>query len=253
MDQRPLGRTGVHLSRLGWGAFKIGRNVGTKYPTGYDLPDDDAVARLLAALPAMGVTYIDTAPAYGSSEMRLGRLMPAGSVFTISTKVGETFDEGESDFDFSADAVRVGVARSVKRLRRPALDLVLIHSDGGDRAILEHSGAVESLRGLRDEAAVRAIGFSGKTVEGNRAALAWADAIMVEYHADDRSHEPVIEAAASRGVAVIVKKGLASGRLDPESSIRFVLSNPGVTSLVIGSLSIEHMRRNAMIAASCGA
>ncbi|MEM1061580.1 MAG: aldo/keto reductase, partial [Planctomycetota bacterium] len=47
MTPRPLGRTGLSVSPVGFGAFKIGRNVGAKDPAGYDLPDDAAVDRLL--------------------------------------------------------------------------------------------------------------------------------------------------------------------------------------------------------------
>ena len=81
-------------------------------------------------------------------------------------------------------------------------------------------------------------------VAGAMLALDWADAVMVEYHADDTSHESVIAEAASRGVGVIVKKALASGRLDPAAAIRFVTSNPHVATAVIGTRSIEHLRAN---------
>ena len=71
----------------------------------------------------------------------------------------------------------------------------------------------------------RCIGLSGKTVAGAKAALGWADAIMVEYHAEDDTHAGVIHAAHKRGVGVLVKKGLASGRLPVEKAMRFVLGN----------------------------
>ena len=65
---------------------------------------------------------------------------------------------------------------------------------------------------------------------------------MVEYHLDDRSHAGVIAAAHQREVGIVVKKGLASGRLDPKAAVAFVLGTPGVSSLVVGSLSVDHMR-----------
>ena len=89
-----------------------------------------------------------------------------------------------------------------------------------------------------------AVGFSGKTVAGARAALAWADAIMVEYHLEDRTHEAVIAEAAAAGVGVIVKKGLASGRLPADEAIRFVLANEAVNSLIVGGLNLGHLREN---------
>ncbi|HID23991.1 MAG TPA: aldo/keto reductase, partial [Planctomycetaceae bacterium] len=55
---RPLGRTGLQLSVIGFGAFKIGRNQGIKYPRSYPLPDEPAVERLLNAVLDAGITYI---------------------------------------------------------------------------------------------------------------------------------------------------------------------------------------------------
>ena len=66
LARRPLGRTGLSLSLVGFGAFKIGRNIGIKYENSYALPSDDASNRLLhAVIDELGINYIDTAPAYG--------------------------------------------------------------------------------------------------------------------------------------------------------------------------------------------
>jgi aryl-alcohol dehydrogenase-like predicted oxidoreductase len=95
---------------------------------------------------------------------------------------------------------------------------------------------------------VRAIGFSGKTAAGARTALNWADVLMVEYHSQDTSHAAAISEAHERGVGVVVKKGLASGRLPAEHAIRFVLSNDDVDTLIVGGLNLEHVRSNLAIA-----
>jgi aryl-alcohol dehydrogenase-like predicted oxidoreductase len=67
---------------------------------------------------------------------------------------------------------------------------------------------------------------------------------MVEYHLRDRSHEALLAEAATRGVGIVVKKGLASGELPADQAIRFVLANPQVSTLVVGGLSLEHFRAN---------
>ena len=72
---------------------------------------------------------------------------------------------------------------------------------------------------------------------------------MVEYHLNDRSHEAVIAEAAERGVGVVVKKGLAAGHLSAAEAVRFVLGNPAVGSLVVGSLNLDHVRANITVAA----
>ncbi len=71
---------------------------------------------------------------------------------------------------------------------------------------------------------------------------------MVEYHLDDRSHETVIDEAAARGLGVVVKKGLASGRLPAAAAVPFVLAHPGVSTLIVGSLSESHLRENLALA-----
>lgn len=249
MTPRPLGKTVLSVTPIGFGAFKIGRNEKTKYAQAYALPDDRAVAALLNGILDLGVGYIDTAPAYGLSEERIGRLIGhRRKEFTLSTKVGETFENGRSRYDFSAAGVRGSVERSLRRLRTDVLDLVFIHSNDEDAAIQRTTDAVATLRDLKRQGLVRTIGLSGKTVEGVRLALDWADAVMVEYHINDQSHASVIAAAAQRGVGVIVKKGLASGKLPPAEAIGFVLDNAGVTSLVVGGLNLDHIRTNAALA-----
>jgi aryl-alcohol dehydrogenase-like predicted oxidoreductase len=250
MNPRPLGRTGITVSPIGYGAFKIGRNEKTKYAASYALPDEQAVDRLLNGLLDMGISYIDTAPAYGLSEERIGRAIGRRrGEYTISSKVGETFASGQSQYDFSAAAVRASIEQSLRRLKTDVLDVIFIHSDGNDLAIQQSTDAVPALVELKRQGLVRAIGLSGKTPDGARLALDWADVIMVEYHAEDPSHGPVIAAAGERGVGVVVKKGLASGRLPAETAIGFVLANPGIASLVIGGLKLEHFRTNIAIAA----
>ncbi|MHC4415315.1 MAG: aldo/keto reductase [Planctomycetota bacterium] len=237
------------VSPIGFGAFKIGRNRGIKYPHRYDLPSEDEVERLLSAVLDLGVTYIDTAPAYGFSEERIGRALPhRRDELVISTKVGETFADGRSTYDFSGQAVRDSVHGSLRKLRSDVIDLVFVHSPGDDLAILEHTDVVPTLCRLRSDGLVRAVGLSGKTVEGARSALRWADVIMVEYHLRDRSHAEVIAEASRLEVGVVVKKGLASGQLDPAEAIGFVLGTEGVGSLLIGSLDVEHVRRNVEVA-----
>ena len=248
MQSRPLGTTGLEVTPIGFGAFKIGRNQGIKYGSDYDLPTESRAGELLDEVLDLGIRYIDTAPAYGTSEARIGQALAGRhEACLVSAKVGETFCEGESRYDFSAEATRQSVDRSRERLGRDVLDLVLVHSDGNDLSIQEQTDVVGTLQQLKAEGTIRAIGFSGKTVEGARRALAWAGVLMVEYHVEDPSHGEVMHEARQRGVGVIVKKGLASGRLDPERAIRFVFDHPGVTSLVVGSLDPQHLAANVNI------
>ncbi len=253
MDYRSLGRIGLRVSPIGFGAFKIGRNEGAKYPREYALPDDEQVERLLHGVLDLGVNLIDTAPAYGLSEQRIGRFLGGRrGEFVLATKVGERFEGGRSIYDFSRQGLTASLERSLRDLRTDVLDLVFIHSDGRDLEILEQTDVVEVLRDFKGRGLIRGIGMSGKHPEGAAAALAWADAIEVAYNLEDHSHESVMRQASSAGVGVLVKKGLASGHLPAADAIGHVLANQAVQSVLVGSLNIEHLKANVRAAEAAG-
>jgi aryl-alcohol dehydrogenase-like predicted oxidoreductase len=248
---RRLGHTELRVSPIGYGAFKIGRNRKIKYPQSYDLPDEKAAGRLLHALLDEGVNYIDTAPAYGLSEERIGRALGSRRrEFVLSTKVGEQFEAGQSHYDFSAEAVRTSVQRSLRRLRTDVIDIVYVHAGPDDVPVVYETDVVSTLQALRTRGWIRFLGFSGKSVQAERLAMSWADVLMVEYNLRDQSHAEAIAEAHARDLGVVVKKGLASGALPPEEAIRFVLSHAGVSSLLIGGLDLDHMRDNIRTAES---
>jgi aryl-alcohol dehydrogenase-like predicted oxidoreductase len=249
MAHRPLGQSNLLVSPIAFGAFKIGRNQKIKYAQSYDLPTDPEVDRLLNGVLDLGINLIDTAPAYGLSEERIGQAIAhRRQDFLLSTKAGETFENGASTYDYSADAIRLSIHRSLRRLRTEVLDFVFIHSNGDDLHILHHTDAAPTLLDLRRQGLIRYVGLSGKTIEGARAAMAWANALMVEYHPNDLSHESVIAEAAAANLALLIKKPLASGALPPHVAIPFILHNPAVSTLVIGGLNLHHFHQNLQLA-----
>ena len=89
---RELGNTALQTSALGLGTVKLGRNQGVKYPQGFELPDDREAAALLQQARDLGINLIDTAPAYGSSEERLGTLLRGQrEAWIICSKVGRAY------------------------------------------------------------------------------------------------------------------------------------------------------------------
>lgn len=262
MQQRPLGNTGINVSALSLGTVKLGRTEGMKYPAPYDLPSDETARALLSLAADLGINLIDTAPAYGTSETRLGELLPEfRHRFLLSTKVGEEFDNGKSRFDFSPEYTRASVERSLKRLGCDTLDIVLVHSDGNDTEIVQQHGTVEALRDLQRAGKVRAVGFSPKTVAGARAAAACCDVLMLALNPRDAEMLPVVREAHDAGVGVLIKKGLLSGHLDGmenclpantsdpvEACLRFLLDEPGVSSVVAGTINPAHLRHNVATA-----
>ncbi|MBL0927842.1 MAG: aldo/keto reductase [Phycisphaerales bacterium] len=256
MQMRRLGRSGPMVSVLGLGTVKLGRNTGVKYPGAFELPSDEAVLELLRTALDLGVNLLDTAPAYGLAEERLGALLPrvgGRERWIIVTKAGEEFDgaTGLSRFDFSPGAVRASVERSLVRLRTDRLDGVLLHSDGRDEAIIAGGGALEELARLRDEGKVGLIGASTKTAAGGLLAVRRGDFAMLTLNGEQRDDLPAIGEAERLGVGVLIKKALASGHAsDPGSAVRAAVGVAGVTSVIVGTTSPAHLRSNACAAAA---
>ena len=260
MKRRLIANTGIEISPLGLGTVKFGRNQGVKYPQAFALPDDKAVRDLLALAFDLGINLLDTAPAYGLSEARLGKLLPnSRHDWVIETKVGETFVDGESRFDFSPTATRLSVENSLRCLKTDYLDMVLIHSDGDDVRILREEGVLDTLLQMQQQGWVRAVGISSKTVEGGLLAYALGcDVVMASYNPIYTDELPVLEVAAAQNKAVLVKKAFASGHLDKfagknpvEQALAFIFAQAGATSVVLGTINPQHLRENVAVAASC--
>jgi aryl-alcohol dehydrogenase-like predicted oxidoreductase len=253
---RPLGSTGLSVSPLGLGTVKLGRTAGVKYPQPFSLPDDAAVASLLSRAESLGINLIDTAPAYGTSEERLGRLLKGRrDRFLIFTKAGETFDErtARSTYDFSPASIRASVERSLTRLATDRLDAVLLHCDDRDEDILTSSGALESLRDLQQSGKVRCVGASTKTPAAGLLAAQLCDVVMLTLNAREQADLPAIRLAAGRGVGVLIKKALASGHDSTPSAIdaamALALREPAVASVIVGTINPAHLEANAAAAA----
>lgn len=241
-----LGDTGLKTAKLALGTVKLGRDKGVKYPKAFQIPDDREARVLLDTAKALGINLLDTAPAYGRSEERLGRLISSDRTnWLICTKVGEHFDGETSRHDFSPEACRLSVERSLHRLATDVLDIVLIHSDGSDEEILNHLGTLEALQLLKAEGKIRAVGISHKSVQGAEIALAKdADVIMATLNPEYLADQDVIAKADAQGCGVLIKKAFSSGHGRAED-LAFVAAQPGVHSIVVGTTNPDHLRENA--------
>ena len=99
LEHRELGQSGISVSCIGLGTVKFGRNQEVKYPSSFALPSDEEIVSLIDQAKSLGINLLDTAPAYGSSEQRLGRLLSDRKDWVICTKVGEEFVTGKSEAD----------------------------------------------------------------------------------------------------------------------------------------------------------
>jgi len=258
MQYRPYGKhTDIKLSALGFGAMR--------------LPQDDlyAIECMVRALDR-GVNFIDTASGYtagpdrvrGHSEVLVGRAIkarPRDQVYVSSKNwLGE---------DTSADTWRRQLEESLKRLDTDYLDFYqVVHSLSWESYTqkFQPSGCgLEAAIKARDEGLFRHFSFSCHDTPENIIRLideGLFDSILVQYNLLDRKNEPAIAHAAEKGLGVFIMGPVGGGRLGMSSeritellpdakttaelALRFVLSNPNVTSALSGMNSLQMVDEN---------
>lgn len=252
MQKRVIGQTGISVSLLGLGTVKFGRNAGVKYPEAFELPSEQTLKTLLNTAKEAGINFLDTAPAYGTSEERLGQLIKhERHEWVLATKAGEAFHQGQSCFDFSAQSIVHSVERSLERLCTDYLDIVLIHSSGEDERIINEDGVFDTLQRMKEQGKIRAYGMSTKTVAGGLLAVQQSDLVMVTHHPGYTDEAEVIRKAHHLHKGVLIKKAFASGHLNQiasdnpiTASLSFIFKEPGVTSVVMGTINPQHLLMN---------
>jgi len=252
MKYNVLGDTGIDVSIVGLGTVKLGRDQGVKYPAAFKIPDDHDALALINCAKYLGVNLIDTAPAYGNSEERLGNLLKnQRKDWIICSKVGEEFEDGKSFFYFSKQHTLFSIERSLKRLNTDYIDIVLVHSDGNDLDIINRGEVFDVLAHLKKQGKIRAYGMSSKTVEGGIKAAELSDLAMVTYNLKEQGEKPVLDYCHYHHKGVFIKKALASGHLnqandkDPvQASMDFIFQHTAVSSAIIGTISESHLTHN---------
>ena len=237
MQERALGRSSISVPPIGLGTVKLGRLAGLKYPAAQvptALPDDEHVLLLLREAAKLGVTLIDTAPAYGQSERRLGELLylvQPRQRWVLCSKVGEEFaasggeggesgaggegGEGTSHYDFTPKAIVASIERSLQRLRTDYLDLALLHfsSAVNDEVILQKAEAYDILAMLKAQGKIRAIGASTSSLAGGIIAAQRCEVAMLTLNPSERRDLTAIVEARTTGCGVLIKKALGSGHV----------------------------------------
>ncbi len=230
MNRRSLGRTGVAVTEIGFGAASIG-NLGQAV-------DDDTASVTVASAWDTGIRYFDTAPHYGLglSERRLGAALAARSrsEFVVSTKVGRLLEPNPGPkgrdagfdvpdtlrrrFDFTADGVRRSLESSLDRLRMDRVEIVYVHdpdtTEAVDAVVTE---ALPALARWRDEGVIDAIGVGVNMVSvALRLVRETAvDVIMIagRWTLLDRSADRLLAECVQRQVSVVAAAPYNSGIL----------------------------------------
>ena len=255
---REFGNTGLKVSVLGLGAGHIGR-----------LPEKE-VERLLDEVLSSGITLIDTARGYGSSEELIGKFLSRRrNEIVLSTKVGYDI-EGYQDWTY--DCIVAGVDRALKVMRTDFIDIVHLHSCSLD--ILRRGEVTDALEKTVEQGKVKVAAYSGEN-EALDYALASGKFASLQFSlnvSDQHSIDRVIPTAKQKGIGVIAKRPIANALwrfadrpvgdyaeeywvrwkkmnlkfgIDPEELfLRFSAFTDGVSSSIVGTRNIGHLKKN---------
>jgi aryl-alcohol dehydrogenase-like predicted oxidoreductase len=226
LQKTVLGRTGLEVTKLGYGAMELRGAAGGR---GRAVPTEQSLAVLNAVLDG-GINFIDTSPDYGDSEELIGEaIADRRDEYFLASKCGCPVGQPATERGrlpehvFTPENIRAGVEQSLRRMRTDHLDLVQFHISPS-RETLEQNGAVEALAALRDEGKVRFLGMSGTLPNiVDHIDMGVFDAFQIPYSALEREHETVISDAAEAGSGTIIRGGVARGVPDKgiEDASRF--------------------------------
>ena len=267
-----LGRTGLEVTKLGYGAMEV---RGTRIWGGRPVEDSEAES-ILNAVVDSGITFIDTANDYGRSEEFIGRFLAhRREEFVLATKCGCTVvhkDEHTDDTPhvWTRENLFRGLHESLSRMKTDYVDVMQLHNPSVQQC--EEGDLVSALQDMKVQGKVRWIGISSTTPHLDTY-ISWGvfDTFQIPYSALERTHEQLIQAAADSGAGVIVRGGVARGEpgeglgnqdrwalwdkakmdelLDEGETrtgflLRFTNTHPGMSTNIVGTKSHEHLRHN---------
>lgn len=276
LTKRALGRTGLQVTVLGYGAMEI---RGPRIWGGRPVTEQQAETILNAVLDA-GINFIDTANDYGRSEEFIGKyLSKRRSEFYIATKCGckVTYrDENTDDtpHEWTRENLFRGLHESLQRLKTDYIDIMQLHNPTVEQC--QQGDLVNVLKEMQQQGKVRWIGCSS-TLPHIRTYIEWNvfDVFQIPYSALERAHENVITEAAQKGAGIIDRGGVARGepgaglgnpdrwktfeaakldelRGEGESRtaflLRFLLAHPHIHTTIVGTLNPDHLRENVAVA-----
>lgn len=267
-----LGRTGLSVTRLGFGAMEI---RGSRIWGGRAVTEEQAQTILNAVLD-MGINFIDTANDYGRSEEFIGKFIAGRrSEYYLATKCGchVTYKDENSDETphiWTRENLFRGLHESLGRMRTDYVDIMQLHNPPVEDC--EKGDLVAVLAEMKQQGKVRFTSIS-TTLPHLPAYIEMGafDTFQIPYSALERTHEEWITRAAQAGIGIIIRGGVARGeegvglgrpdrwqkftdaRLDElleagESRtsflLRFTLSHPHADTIIVGTLHPEHLAEN---------
>ena len=228
MEYRILGKTGLNISRMGFGGIPIQRI------------DVEGTKQLMQALMDAGVNYIDTARGYTVSEAYLGQALEGiRDHFVLATKsMARTKQAMAEDIDIS-----------LKNLRTNYIDLYQVHNPSMEQLdqVLAPGGALEALLEAKEAGKIGHIGLTAHSPDVFRRAmeLPWVETLMFPYNIVETHGEDLIRDCAKRNIGFICMKPLAGGAIeDADLALRYVAANPNVTVVIPGMAAPQELSQN---------
>ncbi len=213
MQYRTLGRTGLQVSEVGFGAMTIGGEI-------FGTTDDQESLRALHRALDLGMNFIDTADAYGrghSEEVLAQVLQTRRQEIVLATKGGNQFTVRQGLRNFDPDYITSALESSLQRLRIDAIDLYQLHNPSPE--VMQRGEIFERLDRLKHEGKIRFYGVSLEKTEDGLVAIATGkpDTLQVVYnilHQDPE--ERLFPLARKENIGILARvpleRGVLSGR-----------------------------------------
>ena len=228
MEYRILGKTGLSVSRMGFGGIPIQKidAAGTRV--------------LMEKLRAAGINYIDTARGYTVSESYLGEALEGiRQNFILATK--------------SMARDKAGMAKdidiSLGNLRTDYIDLYQVHNPSMAQLdqVLAPGGALEALLEAKEAGKIGHIGITAHDLAVFERALEleWVETIMFPYNIVETQAEHLIAKCREKNIGFIDMKPLAGGAIESGTlALRFVCANDAMTVTIPGMADIAEIDEN---------
>lgn len=219
MHYRYLGKTGIRVSTVGFGAWAIGgASEASGMPLGWSKANDEDSLAAIRRARELGVNFFDTADSYGfgRSESLLGIVLSrTREDVVLATKVGLVRDnDGRLRKDFSRQHIMHAVDGSLKRLRTDYIDLLQLHNPTIDD--VRRDEVHEVMDRLQEVGKIRFWGVSISTIEEGLEIMrnGWGYALQVLYNVLNQAPEKeLFPLAIEKGYGIIARVPLASGLL----------------------------------------
>ncbi len=228
MEYVTLGKTGLKVSRVGFGGIPI-QKVTSK----------DS-AKLMKAVCENGINFIDTARAYTVSEELIGEaLVGMRDKFIIATK----------SMARTADAMRADIAVSLKNLKTDYIDIYQVHNVSMEQlaTVCGEGGALEALKEAQEQGRIGHIGLTAHSLEVFEYAttLDWVETLMFPYNIVETHGEEIIKKCHEKNIGFICMKPLAGGALEnAELAMRFIAANKNVDVVIPGMCCEKEVEMN---------